>query len=150
MSSSKSLVLFDTNILIYAHNKEAKYFDTALDLLKKVQKGELKGAVAHQNLLEFYAVITNPDRMERPLTQDQAKKEVQNYLESRFEIIQPNRKTLNVFMKLLKARRVKDREVFDCYLVATMLANSISTVYTANDKDFRKYRGIKAVNPFEK
>lgn len=150
MTSSEKLVLFDTNILVYAHNKEAKYFDISVNLLKRVQEGKLDGMVAHQNLLEFYAVITNPNRVENPLAQKQAKKEVQNYLDSRFGIIQPNEKTLDLFIKLLRTKRIKNREIFDCYLVATMLSNGVKTIYTVNDKDFKKYEEVKIVNPFIK
>lgn len=150
MISSKELLLFDTNVLVYAHNKKSKYFNVAYSLLKIVQEGKLKAVVAHQNLLEFYAIVTNPDRVEKPLSQTQAKREVQNYLGSRFNIIQPNEKTLGLFIELLRAKRVRNREVFDCYLVATMLSNGVKTIYTANEKDFQKYPEIRAANPFSR
>jgi len=150
MNFPKELILFDTNVLIYAHNKESEFFNQARNLVLKIQQEALSGVITHQNLCEFYAIVTNPACLERPLNQKQAEKEIENYLGSKFIIIHPNQETLYLFVKLLKEKKIKSREVFDCYLVATMLANGVNTIYTANVRDFRKYKEIKVINPFNK
>ncbi len=38
---------------------------------------------------------------------------------------------------------------WDALIAETMLENGVSTIYTENEKDFKKMRGINAINPFK-
>jgi predicted nucleic acid-binding protein len=39
---------------------------------------------------------------------------------------------------------------WDALIVATMEENSIDTIITENEKDFKKVKWIKTINPFKK
>ena len=140
-------ILFDTNVLVYNQDQDSKFFAQAAVYHDKALSGKINAMVSSQNLLELVAVITNPGRITRPLTQKQVSLEVEKYLSSSsFTVIYPNDKTMTFFTKLLKRYRLKNsRQTFDFFLVATMLSNGIKTILTANDQDFRLFEKIKVV-----
>ena len=76
-----------------------------------------------------------------------AVKEVEKYLKSLFYIIYPQEETPFVALSMIKKMDLKGADIFDAYLVATMISNNVSVIYTDNKKDFTKYVGIKVLNP---
>lgn len=143
---TSSPILFDTNVLIYAHNQSASLHKIALNLVKEVIREKIRGTLAAQNLIEFYSIITNPKRIENPLEPDLASDLIKHYLNSPFEIISPKEQTLEVLATLLAKSKIKGAGVFDAYLVATMVSNQITKVLTANIKDFEVFENIKIVD----
>jgi predicted nucleic acid-binding protein len=143
------MILFDTNILVYVHNKASPNHLKAFQLESKVLNGELAAAVSAQNLLEFYATVTNPAKMVRPLPVEEANKIIKDYLRSPFQIIYPKSGDLEKAFELATRTKALSRKIFDVFLVATMLSNGVGTIYTQNEKDFRIFNEIRVVNPFE-
>ena len=141
-------ILFDSNILVYAHNLDSPFYEQARGLHQKVISGELEAAVAIQNLLEFYSVITNPSIVEAAKPPDEAKNLCLNYI-TYFEVIYPKEVALNTTLTLAQHKKVIGRKIFDTFLVATMLANGLDIIYTNNEKHFEIFKEIKAVNPFK-
>lgn len=144
-----SYALLDTNILVYSHDKFFPKNVQAKDLVEKALNGEIKAAIAHQNLLEFIAVITDKKRVDEALSMDKTLEEVEKYTNSALEIIVPYKNAMEIVKNLVKDYRKVGQEIFDVYLVATMLSNGLKTIYTANERDFEMFKGIKAVNPFK-
>jgi predicted nucleic acid-binding protein len=64
---SVSGVVFDTTILVYAYNKSSPNQKQASKILKQALKGEIDVCLTSEVIYEFYAVITNPKRVECPL-----------------------------------------------------------------------------------
>lgn len=135
-------LLFDSNVLVYAHNKDSLFHSQAIKLVTKVIKGEIFGCLASQNLLEFYSIITDRKRLTNPIAPKLATELVNQYLSSPFEIIYPNLNTNKITVEFLKKNEFKDGQIFDVFLIATMLSNNIKHIVTANVKDFNKFDGI--------
>lgn len=145
-------VLFDTNVLIAAHDNDNPNCEKARELITQVASYFLEGYLAQQNITEFISAITNPKRIVIPLELKLAIREAKKYLSpiSGFKIISPVEKTLPVFLELVMASRLTKTKVFDAYLVATMITNGVFTLYTTNDQDFKKFADkIKIINPFK-
>lgn len=142
-------ILFDTNILVYAHNLDSPYHLKAISLVKAVIEGALEVVLAQQNLLEFYSIITDPKRIGKPLPPGEASSLVKDYLNSPFKIIFPDQETLNLSLSFDKVS--KGGEIFDTFLVATMLSNNVKSIVTVNTRDFTPFPGIKVfgLNEFE-
>ena len=138
-------ILFDTNVLVYNQDQDSKFYAQAAMYHDKALSGKITAMVSSQNLLELVAVITNQERITRPLTQKQVSLEVEKYLSSSsFTVIYPNDQTMTFFTKLLKRYRLKiSRQTFDLFLVATMLSNNIRKILTANIQDFRSFKEIE-------
>lgn len=63
-------------------------------------------------------------------------------------IISPTQATYYLWLELVKKYQLIGNRIFDAYLVATALTNSINTVATDNVKDFKKFTELKIINPF--
>lgn len=136
-------LLLDTNILVYAHNQDSPFHNQALSLVNKVVKGEVKGILAQQNLLEFYSIITDQRRVTKPLSGVKAQELVADYLKLPFDVIVPDKETISILAELCRKNKIKNGQVFDAYLVATMLSHQIKNIVTTNIKDFLVYTEIK-------
>src|SRR3989338_1529480 len=110
-------ILFDTNVLVYNQDQDSKFFAHAAVYHDKALSGKINAMVSSQNLLELVAVITNPGRITRPLTQKQVSLEVEKYLSSSsFTVIPPNDQTMTFSTKLLNRSRQKNpRQTFDLF-----------------------------------
>lgn len=139
-------ILFDTNILVYAHNKSSSFHKHSLGLVNKVKEGEIKGALAQQNLVELYSIVTDKRRVDKPISPKLALELAHSYLNSPFEIIFPTEETSDILLSLCKNISVKNGAIFDVYLAATMIANNIKTIVTLNSKDFKSFPNIKVLD----
>ena len=63
-------ILLDTNILVHAYNEASSQQKAASNIVEKAMNGELEACIAQQVLFEFFAVITNPKRVESPMPLD--------------------------------------------------------------------------------
>ncbi len=149
MIGSNESILFDSNILIFAHNIDSLFYRRANKLQEEVNNGVLKGVLTVQNLLEFYSVITNPNIIKHPLSPEHTIREIRKFTASPFEIIFPRGNELNIVDLLIKDNNLIGRKIFDVYLVATMLSNGVKIIYTQNEKDFKIFKEIKVINPFK-
>ncbi|MEX0616385.1 MAG: hypothetical protein WD231_01065 [Candidatus Woykebacteria bacterium] len=131
MIGSDETVLFDSNILIFAHNIDSPFYQEANRLQEQVNNGLLKGVIANQNLLEFYSEITNPNIIKTPLSPERTLDEIKKYLDSPFEVVFPSGEELGAVDLLIRDKNLMGRKVFDVYLLATMLANGVYTIYNA-------------------
>lgn len=147
MSTSEPL-LFDTNILVYNQDQDSAQYNKASEWHKKALTGTINAVIATQNILEFAAVMKNPQKIGRPLTQKQIVTEIENYQRSgAFSFIYPNEKTLFFFKNLLRKISLKNpRQAFDVFLVGTMLSNGVKRILTNNPKDFRDFSQIRIIS----
>ena len=143
------MILIDTNILVFAHNKKSPHYLKANQLLKDAVMLKFNGCVTHQNLLEFFSVITNPKRVEKPLEITKSISLVETYLNStKITKIYPTKNTLSRTIQLSKKLELSKAEIFDCYIASTMLENNVLDIYTEDVTHFEKYPGIKVTSPF--
>lgn len=140
--------ILDTNILIHAHNIDSQYHQKASEIQEKALKGEIKVVIAQQNLLEFFAIVTDKKRIQRPIKKNEALEEIEKYIKS-FEIIYPKENTLDLVIKEVKKLEIRRGEIFDAYMIMTMRSNSIEAIFTEDEEHFKKYKDIEVINPFK-
>lgn len=142
------MVLLDTNILVYAANKDCEFHEIALKTRNRVINGELRGCVSLQNLVEFYSVITSSKRIEKPLTPEVSWEEINKYARSENILkVGFSETALNILGNLSRKYKIIAQDIYDLKIVATMLANQVDTIVTINEDDFIKYSEIKVINP---
>ena len=61
-------ILLDTNILVHAYNKSSPHQKNASGVIKKAMQSEIEAYLAPQILYEFFAIVTNPKRVEHPMS----------------------------------------------------------------------------------
>lgn len=145
------MILLDTNLLVYARNSDVPFHGKAVEIRNNAVNGILEAAIALQSLSEFIAIVTSSRRVENPLTSENASLEVQNYLNCHQLVkLGITEQTMKVLVDLVKKYKVQSQSIFDAQIVAIMIENGIKEIWTANDKDFLKFREVSVNNPFEK
>ncbi len=140
--------LVDTNILVYASDDDSIFQSSAQNFLEEVL-AENKTYLAIQNLTEFYAIVTNSKRLKHPLSQSQALKAIESFIDSKlFRFVYATENTIFGIVNILKKFPIKAEEIHDVHLAAVALANNIRTIYTADTKVFTRL-GLKAINPLD-
>ncbi len=96
MENTLTVSLLDTNILIYANNEDSPFHFTCKALVEKAISSQIRAAIAIQNLIELYAVITDKKRVEHPLSPLKAKELIDFYKDQEaIQCITPEYKTFN-------------------------------------------------------
>lgn len=140
--------LLDANILIHAANAASSVHEAAKRLRDQAVEGVLQACITPQVLWEFYSVITNPRRVDRPLSQARALQELQAYVKATsIAMLIPERSTVERALYLLARHPLTGLRIFDLYLVATMLEHGVRRIYTENVADFKPFQEIEIVNP---
>ncbi|MBI4096532.1 MAG: PIN domain-containing protein [Candidatus Levybacteria bacterium] len=136
-------MLIDTNILVYSINLDSLKYKQAKEFINN-NLGRLE--IAHQNILEAIRVLThkkfsNPRKLKEALSSTLS-------IAQSCSLISPNQNTLYLALELIKKHNLSGNRIFDAYLTATALSNGITSIATDNTRDFKKFNGIKTINPF--
>jgi toxin-antitoxin system PIN domain toxin len=149
MSTSDDRILLDTNILVYAADQTAEFHEPSKQLRDRGFRGEVPLVVTPQILMEFFAVVTSPRRVTTPCSSEQAREEVEKYIRADHILkVYPDRAALEQTLELLRQHpEVTRQNIFDLFLVATMLANGVARIYTYNQQHFTRFAGIEVLTP---
>lgn len=141
-------ILLDTNILVYGHQEQSEFHTRARSILLQGFEGKVPMCVCPQVLMEFYSTITNPKRVTNPAPPEEAIEEIEKYLNNgNIRKIHAGEDTWGHTLGLLKQHALKGMKVFDLQLVATMLANDVSRIYTFNRDDFLRFTEVEVLTP---
>ncbi len=141
------IALLDTNVLVYAADETSPFHHTAKRVRDRGLRGEIILAVTPQVLSEFFAVVTDTKRVLNPRTQQEAALEIEKYYRSKSILkIYPTSDLIPQLLKLLQRYPVSKQQIFDLQLVATMLCNGVTRLYTYDVHDFAQYSEIEILN----
>lgn len=137
----------DSNIFIYALNKEFVQHHQALAFMQKVINSPF--CISTQNILEIYNVLVDPRKFPLALSSSEAVKIMKSIAnQTNCILLHPSEFTWSTTLELASKFEVGGNQlIYDCYLATTLLENHIETIYTINTQDFAKYPFIKAINP---
>jgi toxin-antitoxin system PIN domain toxin len=140
--------LVDTNVLVYAADKTCPFHQSAKSLRDKAVAGKSSLCVCPQVLNEFFAVVTDPKRVGSPRSQEEALFEIEKYHRSKNILkIFPGPDVIEKTLDLLKRYNTTKQGIFDLHLVATMLSNNVTRLYTYNQDHFAKFNEIQPLTP---
>ena len=144
------LFAIDTNLLVYSHHLEAKYHQSAKAWLERImnerdEQGNLSVCLPAQVLMEFVNVITW-QQLKQPLSLWEAKRVVQDYVDTGIRIIYQRDTHIETFLSLLSV--VKSRkQIFDVSLAAVLKDHGIMGLYTVDVTDFEVFDFLEVINP---
>lgn len=128
-------------LMIKANRKNEKF---VANLLKMFSIKKRVGYVSNQILAELYFVLTK----KKGVPKEEAKTIVSNFIESdRWAKVDYTTETVN---RTITSSKAIDIIFWDILIAETMKENGIDTIYTENEKDFKKIPGIKVINPLKK
>ena len=142
------MIAVDTNILVYAHRREAGEHRMALEVVKGLAEGSQPWAIPWPCLYEFWSVVTNPriwkEAASRP---EQAWAQVEAWLGS------PSLRLLAeppgfeaVLGPFLKRPRVRGPIVHDARVAALCVAHGVEALLT-RDRDFALFTELETRDP---
>lgn len=93
----------DANILVYAYNLDSQFnLKASAFLEKEILTGNLKACLSYQSLYEFYAIITDSRRVEKPVEPGRAKEIIETYMSAgNIPKIYPRKSNLKNVLDLL-------------------------------------------------
>lgn len=141
MTESEELFLIDSNLLVYAYEKEGSAKkEKAKELLNECLSGERQFAISSQNLSEFVSATTRKGKL--------SIEEARNFVIklSKFEGFRKINYRVETIPIALEFVQQFKASFWDSLLAAIMRENGIFNIYTENVKDF-KMPWINAVNP---
>ena len=109
---------------------------------------QTQACLTPQVLYEFFAVVTNAKRVEKPMgTREAADLCIDLWECNEIEKVNPSKIAPIEVFKLAKNLKLCKAKIFDCILAVTAKENDVETIYTENVDDFKGYTFVKALNP---
>src|SRR5882724_2781086 len=143
------MILADANLLIYAIDRGAPHHPRAHAWLESILSDVTPVALASIVILAFLRVTTRAGIMRTPLTPQQAIRYVDSWLAQPPVVIAwPGEQHWPILRNLLLASGTAGNLTSDAHLAAIAIEKG-ATIHTA-DNDFRRFAGVRVVNPIEK
>lgn len=140
-------VTVDANVLVYASNEAAPVHAAARELVERLAAGPEILYLFWPTIMGYLRVVTHPSVLPKPLGPGEAIENVDALIGL------PHARTpgeSDGFWDLYRAtRNDSDRgnAVPDGHIAALMRHHGVATIYT-RDRDFRRFDGIAAADPF--
>jgi hypothetical protein len=140
--------VLDTNILVYAHRKEAPFHSKALHLLKETAEGQAPWAIPWPCIYEFLRIVTHPRVFHPPTPIEEARAVVRHLVESpSLRLLSETSRHHEILGQVLRENPVSGNLVHDAHIAALLREHGIDEILTA-DEDFRRFQDLRARNPF--
>jgi len=134
-------IFVDTNILIYAHDKDAgQKYDICASVLRSLWQ-QRTGVISTQVLQEFYVNVTR--KIANPLSKPKAREIIESYLAWHVE--------LNDIVTMLAASELEERyqlSFWDALIVAAATNAKADKIITEDMNHGKIIEGIRIENPF--
>lgn len=141
--------IVDANVLVYAMDADAPQHAASRALLDAARDGTAKFYVTSQILCEFYSIVTNPRRVQKPRSPSDAVAAITSLLAS-LEVLPIPARAVEAWIGLLQRHAVTGGDIFDLQLAASMQLNGIQRIYSYNTEDFTVFSELTVVAPPDK
>ncbi len=132
-------IFIDTNILIYANDKKSLFYNDSILALSDLSRNN-DFVISTQTIREYAKFVTVTS------TYENAIKGIK-LIRNQFEILYEDSDVFNIWIMLIEQYKIIGKLVFDCNIVATMLANNVKKILTNNPKDFKIYENEIEIVP---
>ena len=138
--------LLDANILLYAYDNESTQHSACRTWLEAVFNEEETIALPWQTVLAFVRIATNSRAVCRPLTGSEACGIVDSWLKRpNVVVLDTGERFWEIFQVQMVEAHVSGPLVTDTALAA--LAMEHGAALCSTDRDFRRFRGLKLLDP---
>jgi uncharacterized protein len=141
------MIAVDTNILVYAHRRDAPFHAAARERIAELAEGRAGWAVAWPCLHEFFGIVTHPRIYKKPSSAEQAIDQVDAWLESpTLSLLAEGGAHWSTLKPLVQAARLTGPAIHDARIAALCLQHGVRELWTA-DRDFGRFTELKPINP---
>ena len=140
--------LLDVNVLLYAHNEQAEFHVESRRWLQQTFDEPEPVALPWLVTQAFIRIGTNPRILTPALSLERATRYVGSWLKlPNVTVIEPTPRYWGIFGELLLETGTVGPKVTDAALAA--LAIDYGAVLCSTDRDFRRFPGLKLLDPLE-
>lgn len=141
------MIAVDTNILVYAHRRDADFHPVALERVRELAEGRSAWAIAWSCLHEFFAIATHPKIYDPPSTRDQAIAQIEAWLASpTLSVLGEPPGYWQRLREMLTGGKVTGPMVHDARIAALCAAHGVRELWSA-DRDFGRFGSLRVRNP---
>ena len=138
--------LLDANILLYAYDSSSPHHSICRSWLDAALNSEETIALPWQTLLAFVRIATNPRAVRQPLSGPDACGIVNSWLDRlNVAVVGAGDRFWEIFQAQVADAQVSGPLVTDAALAA--LAFEHGAILCSTDSDFRRFRGLKLLDP---
>ncbi len=142
------MIVPDANLLVYAYDRTAGHHARAREWWEAVLSGTQSVGLPWIVVLAFVRLVTHPTLSTNPMTIDQARERVEEWLAcANVVLLVPRETTLARFFDLLRSAGSGGNLSTDALIAAHAL--EFGGVVYSNDRDFARFSGLQWVNPLE-
>jgi toxin-antitoxin system PIN domain toxin len=137
----------DTNLLVYAHRRDAEWHRPAERAVRGLAEGPDAWAIPWPCVHEFLAITTHPRIFRTPTPVEAALDQVEAWLESpSLTMLGEGEDYWPILRRLTATGRVDGPRVHDARVAALCLSHAVRELWTA-DRDFSRFPALKVRNP---
>ena len=141
------MIAVDTNLLVYAHRRDASFHDESRALLTELAAGTAAWAIPWPCMHEFYEVVTHPRVYSPPSTPAEAMAQVEAWIASpTLALLSESPAHWPALKDLLTRAKVQGPKVRDARIAALCLEHGVKVLWSA-DRDFARFAPLNVVNP---
>jgi toxin-antitoxin system PIN domain toxin len=138
--------LLDANILLYAYDSDSAHHAICRSWLEDAFNSEEVVVLPWQTLLAFLRISTNSRATKKPLQSAEACKIVSSWLDqANVSVIGAGERFWELLQDQIREARITGPLVTDAALAALTLENGATLCSV--DRDFRRFRGLKLLDP---
>jgi toxin-antitoxin system PIN domain toxin len=140
------VLLFDVNVLVYAHREDADNHAAYREWLEGVINADAAYAVSELVLSGFIRIVTHPKVFITPSSLGDALVFAEQLRDQpNCVVLQPGPRHWDIFRRLCTDSGVKGNLVPDAYLAA--LAIESGSEWITTDRDFSRFKGLRWRTP---
>lgn len=143
------MIAVDANVLVYAHRRESRVHETAVQVLRELAEGRRPWAIPWPCCYEFVSVVTNRRIWQgAESSPDEAWDQLRAWTDSpSSRLLGETGGFLDIIERLARRPRVRGPVVHDARVAAICLAHGIDELLT-RDRDFALFPELKTRDPF--
>ncbi|MGA2262792.1 MAG: TA system VapC family ribonuclease toxin [Acidobacteriota bacterium] len=140
------MISFDTNILLYAQNRDCSEHSAAFEFLVKFgSRGDV--VICELVLVELYLLLRNPAVVSKPLSAKEATGICSAYRMNPHWRLVESAPVMDRVWKLAAEKLFPRRRIIDARLAFTLQHHGVDSFATANVHDFAEFGFLKVWNP---
>jgi len=143
------MLAVDTNVLVYAHRREAQEHDVAKSVLAELARGTDPWAIPWPCVYEFFSVVTN-ERIWKGAasTSSQAWLQLNAWMQApAVHLLSETDGHAEVLSELVTRPRVRGPVIHDARIAALCIAHGVDALIS-RDRDFSLFPELRIQNPF--
>lgn len=142
------MLAVDTNILVYAHRREAPEHDAAAEVVRALAEGDRTWAIPWPCVYEFFSVVTNQRIWrEAASSPNQGWSQIDAWLGSPVLRLLGETEDFHVLLaRFLKLPRVRGPIAHDARVAALCVAHGAEALLT-RDRDFSQFKDLRTRDP---